>query len=66
MQVKFTQQKGSCIPTQLQEAIQNTIARLMSERHIEKLSTVNIMVLVQLIVFTVKTCENCNKRTKIE
>ena len=51
--LKFTQQKGRRIPIQLQEAVQNEIVRLMNEKHIENMSTVNDMVVIQSTVIIV-------------
>ena len=50
--VKYTQQKK--LPIQLQEAVQNEIARLIFKKRIEKVSTVNDNMFIQPTVFTLK------------
>ena len=37
---KITQQKGSRVPVQLQDAVQNEVERLLNEGHIERVTEV--------------------------
>ena len=50
--VKFIQQKSKRLPIQLEKAVQNKIAQLMNEKHIQKVSTLNNKVFTQPTLIT--------------
>ena len=51
---KVCQQKGSIIPIQLQEAVQEEIERLLKEGHTEKVTEVTEKEFIQLVVITLR------------